>query len=62
MNIDEDRPAIKREMVIGEILDTISVTELEQRIHQLEAEIVRVRAEIARKTASKSAAEAFFKV
>jgi uncharacterized small protein (DUF1192 family) len=37
------------------------VAELEQRIKSLESEIGRLRAEIARKQASRNAADAFFK-
>jgi uncharacterized small protein (DUF1192 family) len=48
-------------MVIGENLDSISVTELEQRIQALDSEIKRLRAEIAKKQASRSAADAFFR-
>jgi uncharacterized small protein (DUF1192 family) len=48
-------------MVIGENLDAISVAELEQRIEALDSEINRLRAEIARKHASRSAADAFFR-
>jgi uncharacterized small protein (DUF1192 family) len=60
MDLDlEPRP--KPSMVIGENLDAISVTELEQRIIDLDAEINRIRAEIAKKRAGKAAAEAFFK-
>ena len=48
-------------MVIGENLDAISVAELEQRIQALESEIVRLKAEIAKKQASRNAADAFFR-
>jgi uncharacterized small protein (DUF1192 family) len=48
-------------MVIGENLDAISVAELEQRIQALDSEIVRLKAEIAKKQASRSAADAFFR-
>jgi uncharacterized small protein (DUF1192 family) len=48
-------------MVIGENLDAISVTELEQRIQSLESEIIRLRAEITKKQASRNAADAFFR-
>jgi uncharacterized small protein (DUF1192 family) len=58
----EDIPIPKATMVIGENLDAISVAELEQRILALEAEIARVRAEIAKKQAGKAAAAAFFKL
>jgi uncharacterized small protein (DUF1192 family) len=57
----EETPKPRPNMVIGESLDVISVAELEQRIQALEAEIIRVREEIARKQASRSAADAFFK-
>ena len=42
-------------------LDRLSVHELEARVAALEAEIVRVRDKIAAKKASQSAADAFFK-
>ena len=58
----DDMPKPRATMVIGENLDAISIAELEQRIESLEAEIVRVRAEIAKKHAGKSAAAAFFKL
>jgi len=58
----EDMPKPKVNMVIGESLDAISVAELEHRIESLEAEITRVKAEIAKKQASKTAAAAFFKL
>jgi uncharacterized small protein (DUF1192 family) len=61
MDADDLLPKPKPQMVIGENLDTVSIAELEQRIQILESEIVRVKAEIARKIASKSAADAFFK-
>jgi uncharacterized small protein (DUF1192 family) len=57
----EDRPQPKPNMVIGENLDSISITELEQRIVSLDSEISRIRAEIAKKQASKAAAASFFK-
>ncbi len=57
----EDLPKKKPDMVIGENLDSISVAELEQRIVLLDSEIARLRAEIAKKQASKAAAASFFK-
>lgn len=57
----ENEPRPKPTIVIGENLDEISVAELEQRIISLESEIVRIRAEIAKKHAGKAAANAFFK-
>jgi uncharacterized small protein (DUF1192 family) len=57
----EDRPQPKPNMVIGENLDSISITELEQRIVSLDSEISRIRAETAKKQASKAAAASFFK-
>lgn len=44
-----------------EDLSTISVEELEERIERLHIEIERTRTEVTAKTASRSAAEAFFK-
>ena len=57
----ENEPRPKPTIVIGENLDEISVAELEQRIISLDFEIVRIRAEIAKKHAGKAAANAFFK-
>ena len=59
MDLD-DAPKKPANMVIGENLDAISVAELEQRIQALKSEIVRLKAEIAKKQASRSAADAFF--
>ena len=60
MDLDEP-PRKPTGHVIGENLDAISVAELEQRIHDLEAEIERIRAALQSKRASKSAADAFFR-
>ena len=60
MDLD-DAPKKPTNMVIGENLDAISVTELEQRIQALESEIARLRIEIAKKQASRNAADAFFR-
>lgn len=60
MDLD-DAPKKPANMVIGENLDAISVAELEQRIQVLESEIIRLRAEITKKQASRSAADAFFR-
>jgi len=57
----DDLPKKKPDMVIGENLEAISVAELEQRILLLESEIARIRADIAKKQASKAAAASFFK-
>jgi uncharacterized small protein (DUF1192 family) len=58
----ENEPRPKPKMVIGENLDEISIAELEQRITTLDSEILRIRAEIAKKRAGKAAADAFFKI
>jgi uncharacterized small protein (DUF1192 family) len=60
--MDIDEPRSKNTMVIGENLDAISITELEQRIVSLDSEIQRIRAEIAKKQSSKAAAASFFKI
>jgi uncharacterized small protein (DUF1192 family) len=46
---------------IGDNLETMSVAELDKRIKDLEAEIVRVRAELDRKKRHEEAARALFK-
>ena len=57
----ENEPRPRPIMVIGENLDEISIAELEQRITTLDSEILRIRAEIAKKQAGKAAAASFFK-
>jgi uncharacterized small protein (DUF1192 family) len=56
----EDLPRKPASMVIGENLDAISLTELEQRIQALDSEIARIRAEIDRKKRAYGAADAIF--
>jgi len=46
---------------IGDSLETLSVAELDKRIKDLEAEIIRVRAELDRKKRHEEAAHALFK-
>jgi uncharacterized small protein (DUF1192 family) len=58
---DEDRPKPKTVHVLGENLDMVSIEELRLRVAVLEGEIQRINNEIARKIASKSAADTFFK-
>jgi uncharacterized small protein (DUF1192 family) len=62
MRDDDDRPKPKASHELGADLSAISVAELAERIGLLEAEIVRLREEVARKEASRDAAGAFFKL
>ena len=57
----EDLPKKPAGVMLGENLDLLSVAELEDRVGQLEAEILRVKAAIQSKQASKNAADAFFR-
>ena len=57
----DELPKPKPAITLGENLDVASVAELTHRIHALETEIVRVKAEIAKKEASRVAAASFFK-
>lgn len=57
----EDPPRKPANVTVGETLDLLSVQELEDRLRLLEDEIVRVKAMITSKRASKSAADAFFR-
>jgi uncharacterized small protein (DUF1192 family) len=57
----EDLPKQKPEIAVGENLDLLSVSELEQRVQALEAEIARTHAAITSKRASKHAANTFFR-
>lgn len=57
----EDLPKKPSGVMLGEPLDLLSVSELEQRVRDLESEIQRVKAAITAKQASKNAADAFFR-
>ncbi|MFA5955726.1 DUF1192 domain-containing protein [Hyphomicrobium sp.] len=62
MDLDDLLPQKKPSGVaIGDSLDTLSVSELESRITDLETEIVRVRTEVDRKKRHEEAARALFK-
>jgi len=58
---DDDRPKKKVSHEIGQELALLSVTELESRIALMREEIARLEADIAKKQASRSAADQFFK-
>jgi uncharacterized small protein (DUF1192 family) len=58
---DEDRPKKKVSHEIGQELTLLSVEELAARMELLRAEIGRLEADMARKRASRSAADQFFK-
>jgi uncharacterized small protein (DUF1192 family) len=58
---EDDRPKKKVVHEIGQELALLSVAELRERIALLADEIKRLEADIARKTASRSAADQFFK-
>ncbi len=59
--IDDDRPQKKVTHEIGADLSTLSVDELRARVELLKAEIVRLEAEAASKTSTRSAAESLFR-
>ncbi len=62
MDLDDLLPPKKPGgLAVGDSLEALSLAELEQRIKALEAEIVRVRAEIDRKRRHEEAARALFK-
>jgi len=48
------------ELALKEDLEIFGVAELSERIEMLQAEIVRTQAQLERKRASRSAADAFF--
>jgi uncharacterized small protein (DUF1192 family) len=58
---DDDKPRRKVSHEIGQDLSLLSVTDLEERIALLEAEIERLKADARKKQASRDAANAFFK-
>jgi uncharacterized small protein (DUF1192 family) len=59
---EDDRPRPKRKHEIGQDLSLLSVEELQERIALMREEIERLEGDIARKQASKSAAQSFFKL
>jgi uncharacterized small protein (DUF1192 family) len=58
---EEDRPKKKLAHEIGQDLTLLSVRELTERIGLLKEEIARLEADIAKKQATRSAADHFFK-
>ncbi len=58
---EDDRPKKKITHEIGQELALLSVKELQERIALLKEEMGRLEADIARKQASRSAADQFFK-
>ena len=58
---DDERPRPKPQLFTPPVLDALSIAEGEAYIGLLEAEIQRVKADIAKKQASKTAADSFFK-
>jgi len=58
---DDDRPKKKLVHEIGQDLTLLSVSELTERVGLLKDEIARLEAEMAKKRASQTAADAFFK-
>jgi len=58
---EEDRPKKKLAHEIGQELTLLSVRELTERIGLLKEEIARLEADIAKKQATRSAADQFFK-
>jgi uncharacterized small protein (DUF1192 family) len=58
---EDDRPKKKISHEIGQELALLSVKELDERIGLLRDEIARLEADKARKQASRSAADQFFK-
>jgi uncharacterized small protein (DUF1192 family) len=58
---EDDRPKKKIIHEIGQDLTLLSVRELNERIGLLKEEIARLEADIAKKQATRSAADQFFK-
>ena len=60
--IEDDRPKKKLAHEIGQDVSLVSVGELEERIALLRAEIVRLEEEVGKRRASRSAADAVFRL
>lgn len=58
---DDDKPRKKITHELGQDLSLLSVEDIEERIAMLSAEIERLKADAAKKRASRDAANAFFK-
>lgn len=58
---DEDKPRKIPTHEIGQPLDTLSLSDLDERIALLRAEITRIEAARAAKDAAQSSADSFFK-
>ncbi|HEU4659239.1 MAG TPA: DUF1192 domain-containing protein [Pseudolabrys sp.] len=58
---EDDRPKKKIAHEIGQDLTLLSVEELAERVRLLQDEIARIESDMARKRASRSAADRFFK-
>ncbi len=61
MDWDDLKPKPKKVVTLGEDLKTLGVSELEERVVELQAEIDRVRIEQSVKKAHEAAAAALFK-
>ena len=61
MDWDELKPKPAKGITLGESLESLSIGELEARIAALEAEMQRVKDNVARKKAHEAAATAVFK-
>jgi uncharacterized small protein (DUF1192 family) len=59
--MDEDLPKKRRPFEIGQDLALMSADELRETVEALKAEIARIEAELMSKSASRDAAEAFFR-
>ena len=60
--LDDDRPAPKPKIAVGDDLRLLSLEELEERIAAFKAEIERNEAELEMKRQSLSAADSVFKI
>ncbi len=61
MDWDDEKPRTTKAVTIGEVLEALSIDELNARIEALDLETVRIKKEIAARKAHEATAQSIFK-